>query len=323
MDELRKLQQTPTGTFFICLPRSWAKRLHLKKGDLILLNETNDGRLFINPNHEPNKLPKIAILKSGPFLSREIIGRYLLGFDIISIEAKENFAVNARSDIKKTVDSLIGLEIFEETYSKIVLQCLLQPSGFPPERILRRVYDIIAGMNRDAVDSFIHGDLQLANSVVARDDDSNRLYFLLVRILRTIIQNPILGEKLGVSSIDCLDYRLAAILIETIGDLSVKTALKTLELNNSHPSKDLQKLIQTSQIIVFEAHKHALASFLNKDIILAEKVRNLSLDLNPLFIKIEDTSKNSPISIIPQILATTSFMRQTYENAVDLADLVV
>ena len=60
-----------------------------------------------------------------------------------------------------------------------------------------------------------------------------------------------------------------------------------------------------------------------KDIILAEKVRNLSLDLNPLFIEIEDILKNNPISIIPQILATTSFMRQTYENAVDLADLVV
>jgi phosphate uptake regulator len=204
-----------------------------------------------------------------------------------------------------------------------VLQCLLQPSGFPPERILRRIYDIIAGMNRDAVSSFIHGDLQLANSVVARDDDSNRLYFLLVRILRTIIQNPSLSEKLGISSIDCLDYRLAASLIETIGDLSVKIALKTLEPDRLCSSKDLQKLIQASQILIFSGHKNALQAFLNKDIILANKVRNLSEKLEPLFVDIENTSKKAPFNILPQILAITSFMRQTYENSVDLADLVV
>jgi phosphate uptake regulator len=323
MDEFRKIQRTPTGTFFVCLPRSWANRMDIKKGELITLTETTDGKILIDPNHEINELPKNTTLKAGPYLSREIIGRYLLGFDIITIEAKENIIIGARNDIKNAVSSLIGLEIFEETYSKIVLQCLLQPSGFPPERILRRIYDIIAGMNRDAVSSFIHGDLQLANSVVARDDDSNRLYFLLVRILRTIIQNPSLSEKLGISPIDCLDYRLAASLIETIGDLSVKTALKTLELNKLHPSGDLQKLIQTSQIIVFNAHKHALTAFMDKNIVLADKVRKLSLELNPLFMDIEYNSKNNPIAIIPQILAISSFMRQTYENSVDLADLVV
>jgi phosphate uptake regulator len=323
MGEFRKIQRTPTGTFFVCLPRSWAKRMDIKKGEVITLHETTDGKILIDPNHEINKLPKNTTLNAGPYLSREIIGRYLLGFDIITIEAKENITIGARNNIKNAVSSLIGLEIFEETYSKIVLQCLLQPSGFPPERILRRIYDIIAGMNRDAVTSFIHGDLQLANSVVARDDDSNRLYFLLVRILRTIIQNPILSEKLGISPIDCLDYRLAASLIETIGDLSVKTALKTLELDKLHPSGDLQKLIQTSQILVFNALKHALAAFMNKDIIIADKVRKVSLELNPLFMDIEYNSKNNPVAIIPQILAISSFMRQTYENSVDLADLVV
>ncbi|MHA2128740.1 MAG: PhoU domain-containing protein [Promethearchaeota archaeon] len=323
MGELRKIQRTPTGTFFVCLPRPWAIREGIKKGELVTLIETNDGKILIDPNNELNKLPKITTLKAGPYLSREIIGRYLLGFDIISIEAKDNINIDVRNKVKKAVHSLIGLEIFEETYSKIVLQCLLQPSSLPPERILRRIYNIIAGMNRDAVNSFIHGDLSLANSVAARDDDSNRLYFLLVRILRTIIQNPSLSEKLGVSPIDCLDYRLAASLIEAIGDLSVKIALKTLEPNRLSPSADLQKLIQASQTLIFRGHKQALQAFLNKDIILANKVRKLSEKIESLFVDIEKASKNAPFNILPQILATTSLMRQTYENSVDLADLVV
>ena len=323
MGDLRKIQRTPTGTFFVCLPRSWANKIDLKKGALVYIKETSDKKIIIDPAHEVNQLPKKTTLLAGPYLNREIIGRYLLGFDVISIEAKDNITIDVRNIVKNTVRSLIGIEIFEENYSKIVLQCLLQPSGFSPQRILHRIYDIIAGMNRDAVSSFIHGDLQLANSVVVRDDDGNRLYFFLVRILRTIIQNPSLSEKLGISPIDCLDYRLAASLIEAIGDLSVKIALKTLELNRLQASEDVQKLIQSLQNLIFNTHKQALQAFITKDIILADKVRKINTQLDPLFITIENASKNNPVEVLLQILATLSFMRQTYEHSVDLADLVV
>lgn len=323
MGELRKIQRTPTGTFFVCLPRSWANKIDLKKGASVYLKETSDKKLLIDPAHDFNYSPKKTTLRAGPYLKREIIGQYLLGFDVISIEAKDNITIDVRNIVKNTLRSLIGIEIFEENYSKIVLQCLLQPSGFSPQRILRRIYDIIAGMNRDAVSSFITGDLQLANSVVVRDDDGNRLYFLLVRILRTIIQNPSLSEKLEISPIDCLDYRLAASLIEDIGDLSVKIALKTLEFNKLRASEEVQKLIQSLQKLIFNAHKQALQAFITKDIILADTVRKINTKLAPLFTSIENASKNNPVEILLQILATISFMRQIYENSVDLADLVV
>jgi len=141
--------------------------------------------------------------------------------------------------------------------------------------------------------------------------------------LRTIIQNPSLSEKLGISPIECLDYRLAASLIETIGDLSVKIALKTLELNKMKASEDVQKLMGSLQKIIFAAHKKALQAFINKDIILADKVRKIRVELEPLFITVENASKKNPVAVLLQILATISFMRQTYENCVDLADLVV
>jgi len=158
MADLRKVQQTPTGTFFVCLPRNWSKENGLKKGTLVALNETSDGKLFIDPKYNNDPIPKVTTLTVGPYLSREIIGQYLLGSDTIRIEAKECINVDVRNIVKSTVASLIGLEIFEENYSQIVLQCLLEPSGFPPEKILRRNYAIVAGMQRDAVNSFIDGN---------------------------------------------------------------------------------------------------------------------------------------------------------------------
>jgi phosphate uptake regulator len=199
----------------------------------------------------------------------------------------------------------------------------LEPSGFPPEKILRRNYAIVAGMNRDVVNSFVDGDLQRAKSVIVRDDESNRLYFLLVRILRTIIQNPRLSEKLGITLIECLDYRLAASLIEAIGDASVKIAAKTMDLNGLKPSEELRRLLVGLQAICNDAHEQALKSFINKDIALAENVRNMHEKTKALFVDIEKVAKNQPVEVMPQILAASSYLRQIFEHSVDLADLVV
>lgn len=322
MDELRKVQRTPTGTFFVCLPKSWAEQQGLRKGTSVALNKTSEGKLLIDPNYIAEPLPKVTNLTARPYLSRKIIGSYLLGFDIIRIEAKERIDFDVRKIVKKTVRSLIGLEIVEESYSQIVLQCLLEPSGFPPEKILRRNYTIVAEMNRDAANSFINGDLQLAQSVIARDDESNRLYFLLVRILRTIIQTPSLSEKLGITPIECLDYRLAASLIESIGDACVKVAANTIELDGIKPTEKLQKLLAGFQAICFDAHEQALKSFVNKDIALAENVRNMQAKIKETFEDVKKVAKDQPLEVMPQILASSSLLRRVYEHSVDLADLV-
>jgi phosphate uptake regulator len=321
MGDLRKVQRTPTGTFFVCLPRSWAQQNGLKKGALVNVDETGDGKLIIDPTYNAEQEPRVASLSVGPYLGREIVGRYLLGFDVVRIEAKERIDYEVRNLVKSTVSSLIGLEIVEENYSQIVLQCLLEPSGFLPEKILRRNYAIVAGMTRDVASSFINGDLQLAKSVIARDVESNRLYFLLVRILRTIIQNPRLSEKLGITPIDCLDYRLAASLIESMGDACVQVASKTLELNGFKLSGELQNLLVDLQNVCCEAHEQALKSFVNKDIALADTVRNLQGKIENIHVNVEKAAKSYP-DAMPQILAASSFLRQIYDNSVDIADLV-
>ncbi|MCW4006619.1 MAG: hypothetical protein NWF04_08530 [Candidatus Bathyarchaeota archaeon] len=321
MADLRKVQRTPTGTFFVCLPRAWSEDHGLKKGTLVALNETSEGRICIDPEYNAEPTQKLTTLTIGPYLGREIIGRYLLGSDIIRIESKGRIDFDTRNVVKATVASLIGLEIVEENHSQIVLQCLLDPSGFTPEKILRRNYAIVAGMHRDALNSFIDGDLQLAKSVIARDDENNRLYFLLVRILRTILQNPRLGEKLGLTSIECLDYRLAASLVENMGDACVQVASKTLELNDKL-SDDLRKLLSDLQVVCYSAHENALKSFTNKDTSTAETVRQMRKKIETLSLDIEKAVREQSVDVIPQTLAATAFLRQIYDHSVDLADLV-
>jgi phosphate uptake regulator len=323
MSELRRVQRTASGTFFVCLPKSWAQRSNLKRGAVVGISEGANGKLVIDAKYGSELSPKIVILEPGMLLGREIVANYLLGVDVIRVQGRERIGFEVREAVKSTVSGLIGLEIVEEDKSGIVLQCLLEPSGFPPEKILRRAYTIAAGMHRDVVNAFVEGEIQLAKSVIARDNESNRLYFLLVRILRTIIQNPSLSEKLGVGPIECLDYRLVASLVEAMGDECVRIAQKTVELKGAKPDKELGKLFADFQAVCFEAHEKALTAFLTADIDLAEKVRDMRKTVEKDFVCIEGLAQAQSIDVVPRILAIASFLRQMYEHSVDISDLAV
>jgi len=323
MGAIRKIQRTPSGTFFVCLPKDWAERYGLKRGSIVAIDETSDGKLLIDPEYGVTPSPRTIVLKPGPYLSREITGKYLLGFDIIRVEGKENISFEVREAVKKAVSRLVGLEIVEEDYSKIVLQCLLEPSSFPPEKILRRGYAIAAGMHRDVVNALCSGDLHLAKSVVARDEEVNRLYFLLVRILRTIIQNPSLSEKLGVQPIECLDYRLAASLVEAIGDECVRTAAKVVELKGAKLADSIKKLIVEFHALLFDAHEKALKAFFEGDVGLAEEVRDMRDEVEKTLNAVEKSAGDQSLEVMSHILAAVSTLKQIYEHSVDIADLVM
>jgi len=322
--DLRKVQRTGGGTFFVCLPKDWASRIGLGKSSVVALSETADGRLIVDAKYNVERVPQVAVIRPSPLLDREIMGKYLLGYDIIRVEAKDRMSSEDRERIKQSSSRLIGLEIVEEDYSKIVMQCLLEPSAFPPGKILQREHSIASSMHRDAVTALIEGDGHLAKNVVARDIEVNRLYFLLVRILRTVIQNPGLSEKLGILPIDCLDYRLTASLVEAIGDQSVQLAELAGELADAKKiSKDLAQLLLRLHKVAFDTHENALKAMFTRDIALAEALRDQRKTIENLVNEVESVVHRNYSDIAPQTLAAASSMRRIYDHGVDIADLVM
>ncbi len=321
--ELRKVQRTNSGTFFVSLPKTWAERVGLDKGAVLAVSESVEGRLCLDHQCDAERKPLSVVLKPTPYLDREIVGEYLLGCDIIRVEAKDCISPEERVLIKQASGRLVGLEIVEEDHARIVLQCLLEPAAFPPEKILRREYNIASSMHRDAARAFLEGDVYLAKNVVARDDEVNRLYFLLVRILRTIVQNPSLSEKLEIRSIDCLDYRMCASLVETIGDRAVEIACKALKLKDAKASGEVSRLIAKFHSIVFEAQEKAVRAFLGHDVTSAEEVRDGRAKVESSLHEIESVAKNQPAEGIALILAAASSIYRIFDYSVDIADLVM
>jgi len=321
--ELRRVQRTSGGTFFVCLPKEWATRIGLNRSSVVSLSETAAGRLVIDAKYSAERVPQVVVIRPTLLLDREIVGKYLLGYDIIRVEAKDRMSTEDRERIKQASSRLIGLEIVEEDYSKIVLQCLLEPSAYPPEKILQREHSIASSMHRDAVTAFLDGDINLAKNVIARDTEVDRQYFLLVRILRTVIQNPGLSEKLGILPIDCLDYRLTASLVEAIGDQSVQVAELASKLEGAKIAKELMQLLLKLHKVGFDAHENALKALFTRDIALAESVRNEQKNVSRLYGEVESVVQAEYGDIAPQVLAAASSIRRIYEHSLDIADLAM
>ena len=321
--DFRKIQRTSGGTFFVCLPKIWAEKNGLERGISISVAETSDGTLVLNPKYDAERTPQKAIITPSPLLDRVIIEKYLLGYDIIQLDAKDRITPLDRERVKQASSHLVGLEIVEENHSKIVMQCLLEPSTFPPEKILRREYSIVSGIHRDAITALVEGNLELAKNVVARDNEVNRLYFLLVRLLRTIIQKPSLSDKLGVLPIDCLDYRLAASLVESIGDHSSAIGETVIKLKGTKIDEKPLQFILNLHKVVYNVHENAMQAVFYHDVSIAESVRSESEKVNKIFHEIETEVLGIPPEIGSQILTVASSIRQIYDNSLDIADLVM
>jgi len=321
--DLRRVQRTSGGTFFVCVPKEWAERSGLQRSSVVAVFEMTDGRLCVDPKYDVERVPQVAVIKPSSYLDREIVGKYLLGYDVIRVEAKDRISPVDRERVKQASSRLVGLEIVEEDYSKIVMQCLLEPSTFPPEKVLRREYSIASDMHRDAVTALVEGDVHLAENVIARDNEVNRLYFLLVRSLRTVVQNPGLSEKLGVFPIDCLDYRLMASLVESIGDRSVQIAGKVVKLKGVKLPKELLELVLRFHGLVYEAHEKALRAVFSRNVSVAESVRNERENVLSVFGEVEAAMGGLSVDVATHVLAVASLMSRIYDNSVDIADLVM
>src|SRR5260370_38435168 len=107
-------------------------------GSVVAYGERQDGRLLLSPKIDEERAPLEVVLDASPFVRREIIERYLLGYDIIRVQSKDSFSPDIREEGRRTTKRLLGLEVLEDDSKRIALQCLVEPSLLNPERILRR-----------------------------------------------------------------------------------------------------------------------------------------------------------------------------------------
>ena len=288
---------------------------------MVSYEERQDGRLLLSPKIDEERAPLEVVLDASPFVRREIIERYLLGYDIIRVQSKDSFSPDIREEVRRTTKRLVGLEVLEEDSKRIVLQCLVEPSLLNPERILRRLEMLSMPMQLDSVQAFVSSNGELAKGVVERDEEVDRWYFLLVRLVRAAISDTYLLEKIKVSSVDCLDFRLLASYIETFADYSVTIAENTQDGVNI--PKEEQGLLEKIGTSVNAMYRDAVGAVLSRDLKLASSVGPRFKDTKKQLSQAEAQLAGSARPLVNHLVAVTIALNRMCEISVDISDLTI
>ena len=323
--QLRKVQEMGGATFLVSLPKEWATSSSLKKGSVLSIENSGDGGLLIYPvenstNSRPEK--EIEIEYPSRFkissLSGEITGAYLLGYDLIKIKGKHRISPNDRETAIAAIKKLIGLEIVEEDALSITCQFLVDNTAVEPSKIFRRISAIVRAMISDTIKQLGSDETFRFESVAERDDEVDRLHFLIVRLIRSAVRDPRAAGKFGLSSIDCLDYRVAASLLETAGDYAVElsSAISQIKSMDGGLKKELVSLSEDLDSI----EDVAVRGFIAKDYALTrdvlDKYKQFESRLNG-FEKVTESSPN-----FAELLHVVDIIERIGRCERDIADLV-
>ncbi|MBM3905526.1 MAG: phosphate uptake regulator PhoU [Thaumarchaeota archaeon] len=266
---IRRLQKIGSS-ILVSLPKEWVKANHLDKSAEVEL-ETSDNTVSITAGKTERPSKEVVIsypLPQDENIVANITGAYLIGYDIIRIKARTTIPAEDREKIRNSMRRLVGMEIVEEDSSNVNVQFLLDAATLNPQKILKRISSIALGMFNDVSSSLISDDRSNLQTLSHRDDEVDRQYFLLVRLIRSTISDKRLATAFHLENIDVLDYRIAANILETTSDTLVEIANS---LSNTTLSKnDLKKIYELTKDIE-SIHQKSIDAFI-------EQNRSLAID---------------------------------------------
>ncbi|WP_049982217.1 phosphate uptake regulator PhoU [Halorubrum sp. BV1] len=233
--ETRKVQVTGGSTYTVSIPKTWATDNDVEAGTEIEFHPDGDS-LFLTPRSESERTRGTLDISdlSGQALARAVTTMYVSGFDTIELTSQD-ITTEQRSMIRDAVQSLVGLEVLEETRDTVVIQDLLDSSELSIHNAVTRMRLISLSMLEDAIAALSDHDHDLARDVIGRDDDLDRLWLVVSRIFRATLRTPKAVKELGLPREACFDYHSSARQLERIGDHATKIAHLTLNIEDPLP----------------------------------------------------------------------------------------
>lgn|GEM_PF-753684 len=230
---VRRVQRVGYSTLSVTLPKRWAVARGVDKGSLLYIYEMPDGSLIVKTRGEeewPGRLK--ALLKVSEAaeveLERSIIALYEAGYDVIKVAARGK--LGASGAIRKALKRLSGVEVVEEGRDYVVLEVVLSPQNLKFPRILDRMEVLVRSSLDDLGEYAAKGCGEVLYSIVERDDELDKFYFLLVRQASTCFRNPGMAGELGLDEqLEVLPILYYGKTLERMGDTLTQLAMYAAE----------------------------------------------------------------------------------------------
>jgi len=326
--EIRRVQFTGGSSYIITLPKEWIDAQKIRKNDPLGIEVQIDGTLLITKTIEQEPLQRkkefhVDGITEPAYLFRLLIGAYISGITTIVISSKERLPPFVRGMVRDFTQMTIGQEVIEETDSAITLKDLLNPSEMPFANTIKRMFVIVKAMHEDAITAIRTGNSSLAADVTARDNDVDRLHWLIARQTHMILSNVALSKKMGINPGMAVHYFVISRIIERIGD----HAERIVDHAQAILTKDLdpviiEKIAKASELSV-GIFDRSIVSFFNNDMKKSHKniesvqvLESLCEEINNLVLQ-QETPDAIALGYI------TESVRRAGEYAADISENVI
>ncbi len=328
--EVRKIYVTGGSTFVVSLPKKWVESQDLKAGDSVFLTQTGKS-IIIEPGIREEKKIKekkirISMLPSPSSLERLIIAYYLTGYDTISIILDREDKESYRRAARRIKEFLIGVEIVEDTTKRITMEILVDHQRMPVLKAIQRIHLLCKSMLHDLIEAMNVGCSYSVEEIQTSEKEVDRLYFLVVRQLKSAVTQYKIAEKLEIKSPDhCLGYRSIVKSMERISD-----HLDNIAKYYSDICKYGNELLLKDGIIslgrkVTEIYEKSMLSLFKRDPLSTEEVFNKLDSINREYSELSDSlfKSKAPISLVLCEKSIIESLERIARYSSDICEIVI
>lgn len=325
--EKRKLQKVGHSTLSVSLPKKWINLTGVNRGDIVYLDQNEDGtlRIFSEAVLEKGKEPvhydiNCDLIREPNLLERLIVGSYVQGVDMIKIFSSTRIDSKQREETRNISRRLIGISIMEESRKEMILQSAIDPSKIGVFPLLERLSVIASTMIKEAMEALQEFNTEFANDVIIREGEANNVYWLITRLIHTTQKSQTLAETISLKApISRVGIRLVSRSLERIADCAENIAKIALQLHEIRDTIDKEELNKISLLgkMTKDVYQKAIDSLFMRNVINANDALNLRDKLDA-----EVESRMHTVAI-PYFRAIPIMLAMIAENSATIAFEVI
>ena len=284
--ESRKIQKVGAATYTVSLPKEWVGRRNLRKGDQVFLVEDGEGLRLLPTPTAPQRdregaevIVDADLCEEAGMLERVIVGNYVLWRERVIVRSTLRLRSEHQDEIRRAIRRLMGIGIIEENGTRVILQCSLDPSNYPLDALIKRLYNLGSTMLAESLEALATGDAALADDAIKREDDADMMYWLILRLVLSAQLDDALIEPLGMRSrLEIAGYRLISRDLETVADLANAIAANVKEIieGEVRVSPTILKALQSMAEVIEDIYAKALGGLLSRDLKQANEAIRLA-----------------------------------------------
>jgi len=326
--ETRKIQKTGGSTYIVSLPKHWVISSKLKEGETVSMTIESGGTLTIDPglgSKKPSSRVDVLVDDKEDELHflRRLIGLYISGHDEIVVRGKARISPEIRKIVSDFTRKVIGSEIVEESSTSVTIQDVADHSHLDMRKILRRMHLVSRSMHADAMQALKSSDRDLAENVLARDDEIDRLYLFVAKQQSMILRDPAVARRMGIGISEASFYLSAAKALERIADHAARIAHSASALSSGNLNDRLVKDIEGYSSTVLSVLDRSMDSMLKVDMLTANLVADESEQLRKDGEKLIEQIMNHRVKFAVPFARVVESLERTALYSVDIAEIAI